>query len=59
MPTFELRLASGELADPPTLSTNAPTWNVGDVIPLGPGKALRVVVVHAAEPVLVGEDAAG
>jgi hypothetical protein len=59
MPTFELRFASGEPADPPILRTNAPTWKVGDVIRLGAGRALRVVAVHAAEPVLVVEDAAG
>jgi hypothetical protein len=55
MPTFELRLADGTPADPSTVSVNAPTWNVGDVIPLGPGRGLRVVAVHAAEPVLVVE----
>jgi hypothetical protein len=27
----------------------------GDLIPLGPGRALRVVAVHAAEPVLLVE----
>jgi hypothetical protein len=62
MPTFELRFVSGEPADPPILRTNAPTWNVGDVIPLGPGRALRVVgnrVPGADEtPVLIVEDVA-
>jgi hypothetical protein len=38
--------------------TAAPTWNVGDVIPLGPGRALRVVAIHAGEAVLVVEDRA-
>jgi hypothetical protein len=56
MPTYELRLADGTPADPPILKVNAPAWNVGDVIPLGRGRALRVVAVHAAEPVLVVED---
>jgi hypothetical protein len=56
MPTFELRLPDGTPADPPTVNVNAPTWNVGDVIPIAAGKALRVVAVYAAEPVLVVED---
>lgn len=55
MPTYELRLADGTPADPPILRVNAPSWKVGDVIPLGPGRALRVVAVHAAEPVLIVE----
>jgi hypothetical protein len=55
MPTFELRKPDGTPADPPTFSTNAPAWKPGDVIPLGPGRSLRVVAVHAAEPVLVVE----
>jgi hypothetical protein len=59
MPTFELRLPDGKPADPPTINVNAPVWNVGDMIPLGAGRTLRVVAVHAAEPVLVVEDASG
>jgi hypothetical protein len=54
--TFTLELADGTPADPPTFTTAAPIWKVGDVIPLGPGKALRVVAVHAAESALVVED---
>ncbi len=59
MPTFELRHPDGTPATPATFVTNAPTWKVGDVIPVGRGKVLRVVAVHAAEPVLVVEDVAG
>jgi hypothetical protein len=58
MPTFELHQPDGTPATPATFVTNASSWKVGDVIPLGAGKALRVVAVHAAEPVLVVEDAA-
>ena len=57
--TFALEHADGTPAEPPTLNINAPIWNVGDVIPIAAGKALRVVAVHAAGPVLVVEDAAG
>ena len=59
MPTFELRLASGKPADPPTISVNAPIWNVGNVIPIAADRVLRVIAVHAGEPVLVVEDATG
>jgi hypothetical protein len=50
MPTFELRLPDGTPAGPPILNINAPIWNVGDVIPIAAGKALRVVAVHAPSP---------
>jgi hypothetical protein len=59
MPTFELRHPDGTPATPATFVTNTPTWKVGDVIPVGAGKALRVVAVYAVEPVLVVEDANG
>ena len=54
-----LQRPDGGPADPPTFTTIAPNWKVGDVIPLGPGRGLRVIAVHAAELVLVVEDASG
>jgi hypothetical protein len=39
--TFELRRADGTPADPPTLTTVAPFWRPGDMIPLG-RRTLRV-----------------
>jgi hypothetical protein len=41
--TFRLELDDGTPADLPTLSTAVPNWRTGDVIPLGRGKALRVI----------------
>jgi hypothetical protein len=46
--TFELQLADGTPADPPTLTTAAPLWRPGDTIPLG-ARSLRVVEVRDAE----------
>ena len=46
--TFELRLADGTLADPPTLTTAAPHWRPGDTIPLG-ARSLCVIEVRDAE----------
>jgi hypothetical protein len=51
--TFELQLADGTAADPPTLTTAAPLWRPGDTIPLG-ARSLRVIDVRDAE---VGRDA--
>jgi hypothetical protein len=42
--TFELRRADGTPADPPRLTTVAPSWQAGDTIPLG-CRSLRVVEV--------------
>ena len=60
--TFELRLADGTAADPPTLTTAAPLWRPGDTIPLG-ARSLRVIEVRAGDdngdPVLVVEDVSG
>jgi hypothetical protein len=39
----ELEHEDGTPADPPVLHTAVPTWSVGDTIPLGPGKTLRVI----------------
>lgn len=43
--TFELRLADGTPADPPTLTTAAPLWRPGDTIPLG-ARTPRVIEVR-------------
>ena len=44
--SFRREYEDGTPADPPTLHTAVPTWNPGDTIPLGPGRALRVVRVE-------------
>jgi hypothetical protein len=60
--TFELRRADGTPADPPTLTTVAPSWRPGDTIPLG-RRTLRVVDVREGNferpTVLVVEDMSG
>jgi hypothetical protein len=43
--TYKLEQENGTPADPPTLRTAVPTWNVGDSIPLG-ARTLRVVAVR-------------
>ena len=59
--TFAYRLErqDGTPAEPPVLHTAVPTWDVGDTIPLGAGKSLRVIETRFAsaddEPVLVVE----
>jgi hypothetical protein len=57
--TFELRRADGTPADPPRLTTVAPSWRPGDTIPLG-RRTLRVVEVRDGnadeDPVLLVED---
>jgi hypothetical protein len=61
--TFDLELADGTPADPSSFHTVAPQWKPGDTIPLGPGRALRVVGVRVTDvdetPVLIVEDTAG
>jgi hypothetical protein len=49
----------GTPADPPLLHTAVPTWQAGDTIPLGAGRALRVIATNFVdeEPVLVVEPA--
>jgi hypothetical protein len=59
---FELQNTDGTPASPPTLSTAVPNWQAGDVIPLAPGKTLRVVSVQlskdpSGDPILVVEPA--
>jgi hypothetical protein len=50
--TFKLENPDGTPADPPTLRSAVPHWEIGDKIPFGPGKpALLVVGVrNANEP---------
>lgn len=57
--TFKLEHADGEPADPPTMNTAVPNWRLGDKIPLGSGKALRVIDIRpgADGDVLVVEPA--
>jgi hypothetical protein len=60
--TFTLEHADGTPADPPTLTTVAPSWKTGDTIPLG-RRSLRVVGVRVTEvdepAVLIVEDMSG
>lgn len=58
--TFTLQRADGTPADPPTLTTVAPMWKPGDMIPLG-RRTLRVIAVRDDDEaaVLVVEDMAG
>jgi hypothetical protein len=50
--TFKLEHPEGTPADPPTLRSAVPNWEIGDKIPFGPSKpALLVVGVrNASEP---------
>jgi hypothetical protein len=60
--TYRLELEDGTPADPPTLETAVPTWRVGDTIPLGRDRVLRVLETRRGrepdeDPVLVVESA--
>lgn len=59
--TFQLELADGTPADPPSFRAAVPNWRPGDTIHL-PHKTLRVVRVRDDDadqpPVLVVEDMA-
>lgn len=44
--TYALEHEDGSPADPPTFKTAVPTWRVGDEIPLGRCKALRITRVR-------------
>ena len=59
--TYKLEHEDGTPADPPMFRTVVPTWQPGDTIPLGAGKALRVIEIRPeaseANPVLVVEPA--
>jgi hypothetical protein len=59
---FRLETAEGVPADPPTLRSAVPNWRVGDVIPLGRDRVLRVIDTRPGrdpdeDPVLVVETA--
>ena len=60
--TFKLEQADGTPADPPTIKSTVTNWRVGETIPLGRDRTLRVVgivVSNDDEPsVLVVEDVA-
>lgn len=60
--TFAYRLErqDGTPADPPTLRSAVSSWHVGDSIPLGRDRTLRVIDIRAGDepdedPVLVVE----
>lgn len=50
--TFKLEHPDGTPADPPTLKSAVPNWEVGDQIPLGPGwpPLLLVRLRNASDP---------
>ena len=60
--TFRLEQADGTPAEPPTIKSTVTNWRVGETIPLGRGRTLRVVgivVSNDDEPsVLIVEDVA-
>jgi hypothetical protein len=43
---FRLETPDGAPAEPPTLTSAVPNWRVGDTIPLGHSRTLRVVGVR-------------
>ena len=59
---FKLETPDGAPAEPSTLSSAVPDWQVGHTIHLGKGRSLRVVEVRDQgedeAPVLVVEDTA-
>jgi hypothetical protein len=61
--TFKLVQADGTAADPPSIRSTVTNWRVGDTIPLGRDRMLRVVGIVASredEPsVLIVEDVNG
>jgi hypothetical protein len=50
--TFTLRLeqADGTPADPPTMESTVTNWRVGETIPLGRDRTLRVVGMRRPPP---------
>jgi hypothetical protein len=58
--TFRLEQADGTPADPPTIESTVTNWRVGETIPIGRDRSLRVVgivVSNEDEPsVLIVED---
>jgi hypothetical protein len=51
--TYRLEKEDGTPADPPVLHTAVPTWRAGETIPLGAGRALRVIETRFADEELV------
>ena len=43
---FKLENQDGTPADPPTLHTAVPNWRLGDTIPPGPERTLRVIEIR-------------
>ncbi len=60
--TVKLEQADGTPAEPPTMQSTVTNWRVGDTIPLGRDRTLRVIGIVASnedEPsVLIVEDVA-
>jgi hypothetical protein len=60
--TFKLERADGVPADPPSIRSSVANWRVGDTIPLGRDRTLRVVGIVVSNEdersVLVVEDIA-
>jgi hypothetical protein len=58
--TFNLETTDGRPADPPTLKAITPTFKHGDLLALGPDRAVRVVLVRLTAvdkpPVLIVQD---
>jgi len=59
--TFRLERLDGTPADPPTMQSTVTNWRVGETIPIGRDRTLRVVAIVVSkddEPsVLIVEDA--
>lgn len=59
---FRLETVDGVPAEPPKLTSAVSNWRAGDVVPLGRGRALRVMSLRDDDadqpPVLVVEDTA-
>jgi hypothetical protein len=60
--TFRLEQADGTPADPPTMQSTVTNWRVGETIPLGRDRSLRVVGIVVSyndePPVLIVEGVA-
>jgi hypothetical protein len=41
--TFKLQRADGTPAEPPSIRSSVTNWRVGEAIPIGPDRTLRVV----------------
>jgi hypothetical protein len=46
---FKVEHEAGTSADPPALKAAVPDWRAGDIIALGPGRALRVTETRLKE----------